>query len=314
MSRKRTAMTTLGKVNGTRWGKVAVAVAVALALLVVLVLLGRWLRTIPGVESFVDAYPGEPELPASAPVGLPAWLGWQHFLNFFLLVLIIRSGWLIRTSTRPAGHWTRNNKGLLRTKRPPTRISLNLWLHLALDWLWLLNGAVFVVLLFTTGQWMRVVPTSWEVFPHALSVSLQYLSLDWPMENGWVNYNALQVLAYFVTIFLAAPLAAVTGLRMSPIWRGDWERLNRVYPIELARAVHFPVMIYFVLFIVVHVTLVLTTGALRNLNHMYAARDDGSWWGLLFFGLSLVVVVAGWVLARPIFLRPVASLTGKVTR
>ena len=33
---------------------------------------------------------------------------------------------------------------------------------------------------------------------------------------------------------------------------------------------HFPVMLYFVAFTVVHVALVFATGALRNLNHMYA--------------------------------------------
>ena len=35
------------------------------------------------------------------------------------------------------------------------------------DSLWLLNGLVFYVLLFTTGQWRRVVPTTWAVFPNA---------------------------------------------------------------------------------------------------------------------------------------------------
>ena len=75
--------------------------------------------------------------------------------------------------------------------------------------LWLLNGLVFYVLLFATGQWRRVVPTSWDVLPNAASVALQYLSLDWPTENGWVAYNSLQILAYFVTIFIAAPLALV---------------------------------------------------------------------------------------------------------
>ena len=74
---------------------------------------------------------------------------------------------------------------------------------------------LFFVLLFVTGQWMRIVPTSWDVFPNALSAALQYVSLDWPTENGWVNYNSLQLLAYFVTVFIAAPLAIVTGMRMS---------------------------------------------------------------------------------------------------
>jgi thiosulfate reductase cytochrome b subunit len=46
---------------------------------------------------------------------------------------------------------------------------------------------------------------------------------------------------------------------------------------EWARAIHFPVMIFFCGFIVIHVFLVMTTGALKNLNHMYAARDVVDW-------------------------------------
>ena len=103
---------------------------------------------------------------------------------------------------------------------------------------------------------MRIVPTSWDIVPNALSASLQYVSLQWPHENGWINYNALQQLAYFVIVFIAAPLAIVTGLRMSAAWPKDAARLNRAYPIELARAVHFPTMLFFVLFVIAHVTLV----------------------------------------------------------
>ena len=142
---------------------------------------------------------------------------------------------------------------------------------------------VFAVLLFATGQWMRIVPTSWDVFPNALSAALQYASLNWPTENGWVNYNALQLLTYFITVFIAAPLAFITGLRMSSAWPKKAAGLNKAFPIEWARAVHFPVMIYFVAFIVVHVFLVLATGALRNLNHMYAVTDDDGWLGFWFF-------------------------------
>jgi hypothetical protein len=116
-----------------------------------------------------------------------------------------------------------------------------------------------------------------------------------------------------VTVFIAAPLAIITGLRMTAMWPRD-AAINKVYPVELARAIHFPVMLYFVLFIIVHVTLVLTTGAVRNLNHMYAMRDDESWWGVLFFGISVVVMVVAWVAARPIFLRPVAGMMGKLSR
>jgi hypothetical protein len=296
-----------------RWSRLIWTVAAAVLALLLVVLLARWLRTLPAVEAFLLDYPGHSELPAAAPVGLPAWLGWQHFLNVFLLVLIVRSGWQFRTATRPPGHWTRNNKGLIRTKNPPTKISLDLWFHLSLDALWVLNGIIFIILLFASGQWMRIVPTSWDVFPNAVSTALQYASLNWPTENGWVNYNSLQLLTYFATVFIAAPLAILSGLRTSPAWPKK-AKVNRFFPIEAARAIHFPVMVYYVLFTVVHVTLVLATGALRNLNHMYAARDDGSWVGFWIFAASLAVIVAAWFLARPLFLRPIASLYGKVTR
>ncbi|GGH97866.1 hypothetical protein GCM10007170_29100 [Arthrobacter liuii] len=289
-------------------------VPAVLVAMVLLVLIARVLMGMPAVTAFVSEYPGSSELPADAPVGFPAWLAWQHFLNAFFLVLIIRTGWQVRTTARPSGHWTRNNKGLIRTRNAPTKISLELWFHLTLDALWILNGLVFAVLLFASGQWMRIVPTSWDVFPNAVSAALQYASLDWPTEDGWINYNALQLLAYFVTVFIAAPLAFVTGLRMSSAWPKKAAGLNKAYPIEWARAVHFPVMIYFAAFVVVHVFLVLATGALRNLNHMYGVRDDDGWFGFWVFLASVAVMVAAWFLARPIFLRPIASLMGKVSR
>ncbi|WP_242492214.1 cytochrome b/b6 domain-containing protein, partial [Agromyces binzhouensis] len=275
----------------------------------IVVQLTRWFLGLDVMQDFLATYPGETPLPDGAPVGLPAWLGWQHFFNVFLIVLIIRSGLQVRTERRPPAYWTPR-----WAKGGQGRISLTLWFHQSLDVLWLVNGLVFVVLLFATGQWMRVVPTSWEVVPNAVSAGLQYLSLDWPLENGWVNYNSLQVLAYFTTIFIAAPLAAITGVRMSGLWPKNATTLNRIYPVEWARAVHFPVMLYFVAFIVVHVTLVLLTGALRNLNHMYAAQDADGWLGFWIFVASIVVIAAAWIAARPTVLAPIAGLLGKVGR
>jgi thiosulfate reductase cytochrome b subunit len=229
-------------------------------------------------------------------------------------VLIIKTGWQVRTQRKPPASWVRDNTRWPRTKNPPRKISITLWLHLALDALWFLNGVAFVVLLIVTGHWVRVVPTSWEVVPNALSAALQYASLEWPTENGWVNYNSLQQLAYFVTIFIAAPLAAATGIRMSGAWPQDWTRLSRLYPVEVARAVHFPVMLYFVLFLTAHVTLVLATGTLRNLNHMYGGQDAVNWTGALIFAVSLLTMAGAWVAARPIVIAPIAGLFGKVGR
>jgi thiosulfate reductase cytochrome b subunit len=274
----------------------------------VVVVAAAWFRNLPFMQDFLTAYPGEYDLPGEATPGFPAWVRWQHFFNVFLMVLIIRSGLQVRNEKRPGAFWTpkwsKDGKG---------KISLSLWFHQALDILWLVNGGVFVVLLFVTGHWMRIVPTSWDVFPNAFSALLQYMSLNWPTENGWVNYNSLQQLMYFLTVFVAAPLAAITGVRMSELWPKNTKALNRAYPVEWARAVHFPVMLYFTAFIIVHVALVFATGALRNLNHMYGGTDVINWAGFWIFFVSLLIIVGGWIAARPLVLAPIAKLSGKVT-
>jgi thiosulfate reductase cytochrome b subunit len=303
-----------GPYTAGQWaGVAALGVVGVVVVLGGLVLLVRFLLGVDPIQDFMARYPGEYHLPETTPVGFPAWLGWQHFFNAFLMLLIIRTGIQIRSEKRPTAYWTpKNGSG--------GKVSLTVWLHQSMDLLWLLNGVVFVVLLLVTGHWARIVPTSWEVFPNALSAMLQYISLDWPTENGWVNYNSLQQLAYFTTVFIAAPLSAITGYRMSALWPKDSVKLNKAFPVEWARKLHFPVMLYFVGFIVIHVSLVFATGALRNLNHMYAAQGsvDGvafadNWTGFWIFVVSLVVMAAGWIAARPMVVAPIARLFGTVS-
>jgi hypothetical protein len=84
---------------GTVKGAVIVA-GVVLGFLA-MVLLARWLRTLSGVEAFIADYSGHASQPAAAPVGIPSWLGWQHFLNMFFMVLIVRTGLQLRCERRP---------------------------------------------------------------------------------------------------------------------------------------------------------------------------------------------------------------------
>jgi thiosulfate reductase cytochrome b subunit len=289
-----------------QWTKFVVLLAFgAVAAAAILVLAARGVTTLPGVPAFLESYPGEYSLPAAAEPGFPWWAQWAHFLNFFLMVLIIRSGYQVRTQQKPPAFWT--------PKRGGKKISINLWLHQSLDILWLANGLIFVVLLFASGHWLRIVPSSWEVFPNALSALLQYMTLDWPVETGWVNYNSLQQLMYFLVVFIAAPLAAITGVRMSEFWPKNAKTLNRVYPVEAARAIHFPTMLFFVLFILIHVFLVFSTGALRNLNHMFAGTDAVNWVGFWLFAAAIAITATGWYAARPLVLAPIAKLFGQVS-
>ena len=280
-----------------------------LAAFVVAVLVARWFVGTPTGSSFIERYTGQQPLPEGAPVGLPAWLGWSHFFNMLFMALIIKTGMTVRHERKPEAYWAPR-------KDPKKKISLTLWLHLTIDVLWVALGVAFYIVLFATGQWMRIVPTSWEVIPQAVSAGIQYLSLDWPTENPWVHYNALQELSYFAVVFLAAPLAILSGARMSEWWPKSWS----FFSLKAARAIHFPTMLFFVLFTVVHVFLVLTTGLRRNMNAMFAASGDvdpdvygTSWTGVILFLVAAAVIAVVCRLARPALVAPVAQATGKVT-
>lgn len=297
------------------WKRRLIWVASLLAAATAVVFLARWLREVPAVADFIVRYPGTPTMSRATPEGVSGWIGWQHFFNMFFMVLIVRTGLQVRNEKKAPGYFTaRKNSFFSPPGATPKKVSLSQWIHQALDVFWMLNGVIFVVLLIVTDQWLRIVPTHWDVIPNALSAGLQYASLEWPHENGWIHYNALQMLTYTMTVFIAAPLAIISGIRFSTWWPDTNTRLTKIYPIEIARAIHFPVMLYFVAFTVVHISLVMLTGALRNLNHMYTSRDTTDWIGLLVFLGSLLVIAAAWILTKPLFIRPVARRFGALSK
>ncbi len=314
------------RVGRDKWLNLLWLIPIGFGLLVAAIAVGKGLHNIPAVQTFIERYPGTDES-ATGPAGIPWWANWTHFFNLFMMMFIMRTGvqilsdhprlyfsrnatpgkdeWLrIGPPVPDDEYWTANSDTVALPGQfglPGFRHSIGLarWWHLGVDVLWLLNGAVFYVLLFTTGHWRHVVPTSLDVFPNAASVAVQYLSLDWPDDNGWVAYNGMQLLAYFTTIFIAAPAALITGLGMSPALSQRVHWLSKRLSIQHARSLHFLVLVYFVFFIIAHVTLVFATEALRNLNHMFAARDDNGWLGFWIFAAAMTVTAVAWVWATP---------------
>lgn len=274
--------------------------AVSLALLVIAMIAAQLWRATPAGAAFIADYPGSVAPPPGTPTGFPAWLSWTHFANGFFLLFIVSSGLHLRSAARPIAFVTRRNSGPLRTAEAPKRLGIHTWWHLVIVTLWVATGLVYVVLLLVSGHWARIVPTEWAVVPNAISAGVQYLSLDWPAHESWVRYNSLQVLFYGATVFVAAPIALVTGLRLSPVWPQRWMRQRGPLSDAWARQTHSLVLWFYLAFTVVHVGLVLLTGARRNLNAMYLGIDDGeSWLGALVFATSVVVMAVAWVLLRP---------------
>ncbi|MGH8012045.1 MAG: molybdopterin-dependent oxidoreductase [Candidatus Binataceae bacterium] len=314
---------------GQRWFNLAWLIPIGIALLAFGVPFAQEVRQIPAVKEFLIRYPGQTSVPV-AYTGFPMWLRLEHFFNLFLMFLILRAGIQI-LADHPRLYWNRDctpGTEWLRFQRevpsdriwtakddavtlpgwlgiPGVRHSIGLarWWHFSCDMLWVLNGAAFYAMLFATHQWQRLVPRTWSVIPNSLSTALQYMSLVFPANQSWVRYNSLQLLSYFVTVFIAAPLAITTGLMQSPAISNRLGWFGKVVHRQVARSIHFMVFCWFVFFIFVHITMILITGLRQNANHMFAGVNDNGYLGFIIMGIAVALVIAMWIIATPLTLR-----------
>jgi hypothetical protein len=67
---------------GSTWFNLLWLLPIGSVLLIVAVAVAKGLRELPGLQWFMRQFPGMSELTADAPSGLPAWLGWRHFLTW----------------------------------------------------------------------------------------------------------------------------------------------------------------------------------------------------------------------------------------
>jgi DMSO/TMAO reductase YedYZ molybdopterin-dependent catalytic subunit/thiosulfate reductase cytochrome b subunit len=315
---------------GRRWFNTLWALPIGAAALLCLIALAQSLREMPGVVAFIEAHPGIAQSAPSVDSGFPWWLQLQHFLNMLFMLFIIRAGLQI-LADHPRLYWGRDctpgsdwfrfqvpvPKGRLWTAKddsvtlpkwlgiPGLRHTLGLarWWHFSINLLWLVNGIAFYALLFSTDQWRRLVPLTWEVFPASLSTAIQYASLNFPVDEGWTRYNGLQQLSYFITVFVAAPVSIVTGLMQSPAISNALGWFGRLFNRQAMRSVHFISFAWFVGFILAHGAMVFVTGLRQNTNHMFGGVDDASWTGFPFFLLAMAILAACWLAASPFTLR-----------
>ena len=324
---------------GRRWFSSLWLVPLGIVGLVLSIAVAREITRYGWYHDFITEYPGtSTRYVQPVKSGFPWWLRWQHFLNLLFMMFIIRAGvqiladhprlyvnagckpdteWMRlrgpvpadrRDTADPEGTWTAKLDSVALPKQlgiPGIRHSIGLarWWHFSFDLLWLVNGVVFFVLLFSTDQWKRLVPTSWDVFPNALSTALQYLSLQLPQNAGFSAYNALQLLAYFITVFIAAPLALVTGLLQAPAIAGRFGTAAGLLNRQVARTIHFGVLMWMLVFIVVHTLMVMVTGFVDNVNHMTLGTDTHSYLGVVLYLAWMAVVVAFWLVASPFTLK-----------
>lgn len=263
---------------------------------------------------------------AAIPLHFPGWLRLTHFINLLFLGLLIRSGIQIvaahprlywRDSCNPDMAWltlTRKNVpvGELYTSMDdelpvspwlaqPGKDNLGLgrlW-HFFVLLFWLLNGLIYVALLFATGEWSRLIPTSWDIFLRAWHTLLIYLSFHLPPKKDFQPYDPLQQLAYGAVVFLLAPFMLLTGAAMSPAIEARYPWYLKLFGgRQRGRSLHFLSMLAFVGFIVIHTALVLIVRFPDNIRHIVFGTEQSSvGMAVLFAALALAFVAVIYIWA-----------------
>jgi len=260
----------------------------------------------------------------------PAWIDATHFFNILFLVLLARSGIQILASFPRLylddGCAPGTEVLKFTRKRVPAgavyqsldeEVDVSSWIalpggkgaagglgvgrhwHLVAAMGWVATGLVYVVLLFVTGEWRRIVPTSWEVFPGAVASASTYLHLRLAEPGPGMPYNPLQQLAYFAVVFLLAPLQIATGAAMSPAIAARYPWFTRIFGTrQTARTIHFGGLVAFLVFAVVHTAMVIAHGLPNGLASIALADPRANSTAAVAIGVAgLAVIVAANVAA-----------------
>jgi thiosulfate reductase cytochrome b subunit len=231
-------------------------------------------------------------------LGFPIWLRLNHFVNLFCIFFLMRSGLQILADhpklywndhCRPGSEWVKFGK----KKMPANRLFTSMdeaedvspvfaipgghhnlgagrnW-HLLIVTLWVLNGLSYVGLLFASGQWRRLIPTSWSIVPEAWHSALTFASLHTPPPSSFHPYDPLQQLVYCAVVFILGPFMIMTGLAQSPalIARYPWY-LRLFGGRQGARSLHFIGLMLMVGYVLTHLVMVIMVHFPRDVDRMF---------------------------------------------
>jgi thiosulfate reductase cytochrome b subunit len=148
-------------------------------------------------------------------------------------------------------------------------------LHFLAAWLLVGAGVVYVLRGILSGHFRS------HIWPGAGELNLrlvwrdvtEHLHLRIRSGTGGPQYGLLQKCTYCVVIFLAVPLAVMSGLTMSPAITAAFPFLLRVFGgYQSARTIHFLAFSVLILFVIAHVVMVAMSGFRRQMRAMIFGR------------------------------------------
>jgi DMSO/TMAO reductase YedYZ molybdopterin-dependent catalytic subunit/thiosulfate reductase cytochrome b subunit len=263
----------------------------------------------------------------------PMWLRIDHWLNLLFVTLVIRSGIEILSThpklywnedSKPGTEWARFTRKVMPTDKLydtldeeeayhplvslPGRAQLGIGRHWHLFGVigWILVGLSYYILLFATGQWHRYWPYSWSIFTDAFNDIVTYMTFNLPPLLPGEPLDAMQKLTYAGVVFVLAPFMIATGAAQSPAIEARFPWYVRLWGgRQWARSLHFLGLVAFLLFIVIHLSMVFFWGWGRLTAAMIFGSVRNTGWAtalsLTIVGAVIAVHVAAtvWSLRRP---------------
>ncbi|MBC7554502.1 MAG: cytochrome b/b6 domain-containing protein [Taibaiella sp.] len=193
----------------------------------------------------------------------PLAIRWFHWVNFPVLLVMVWSGLLI--------YWANDvykigwgdttlvkffPKSFYQALNVPFKLSQGMAFHFLFMWLFFINGLLYVLYTFFSGEWRLLIPEkksfkeAWQVVLHDL-----HLKRGLPPQE---KYNAAQRVAYSAIIVMGLG-SLLTGLAIyKPVQFSFICAICGGY--EFARILHFSLTIGYVLFFLLHIVQVALAG------------------------------------------------------
>lgn len=258
-------------------------------------------------------------------LGFPWWLRVEHFLNIIFISFLVRSGLEILGSypklyrsqhSVPGSSWAQftireeskhkyytvgdeYNDYSPRIALPGRGLlGLGRYWHFMTVTGFVTCWFIYFVLLLTTGQWQRYVPTRWDTFAQAGQDMLAYLAFTMPHVADGAVFNALQQLSYGFVILILTPLVIITGAFQSPAIANSCSFITRALGgRQVIRSVHFFCLVGYLAFFAIHVPLVFLHGYLHETSKMVLGHSNDPVVGGAIFTIGLALVVTLHVVA-----------------
>jgi thiosulfate reductase cytochrome b subunit len=143
--------------------------------------------------------------------------------------------------------------------------------HFFFAWILVINGLVYVAYLIGRRHIRDLWPSLADLKAIPRSIA-DHARLRFPEGKEALHYNVLQKLAY-LSVVVAFPILILAGLTMSPAIDSAFPWLLTLFGgRQAARALHFLLATYLVLFVIVHLVMVVLSGPINNMRSMITGR------------------------------------------